>query len=95
MFMWHSATAMSNKHEPTTKRNAAEWRKKNAEHVREYKRAYYRKQKLKAEQDDLTLQIIADSLRSLAAQLDRIESALHAIQNGPAIKAASTRKMFS
>ena len=93
MLLWHSATAMS-KHEPTkTKRNAAaEWRKNNAEHVREYKRSYYRKQKLQAEQDDLTLQIISDSLRSLAAQLDRIETALHAIQNGPAIKA---RKMFS
>jgi hypothetical protein len=83
-----------NKHKPTqaTSRAAASaaWRAKNTEHVRAYKRAYYEKKKVSAKHERATIESAIDSI---ARQLDRIEAALHALQNGPAIKPA--KKMFS
>lgn len=90
-----------NKHKPTqaTSRAAASaaWREKNTEHVRAYKRAYYEKKKVSAKHERVTIEAAIESLSkhidSIANQLDRIEAALHAVQNGPAIKPA--KKMFS
>ena len=87
-----------NKHKPTattTESASAAWRKKNADHVRRYKRSYYQKQKAQRENDTLSLNSIAQAVLTIAAQLDRIETTLHQLQNGPAIKPAAKKTMFS